>query len=221
MNSSIDMIFEHFDHILSPEWRHTKIAFELELLEGCSMWILALLNKLIPASQPAPCHSPISLISGTLSAFVLTGFLWLLHLGTKSGWCCWHQPGSSHLIPTRADQVKSVQRRVCYPSGAVGQECNLSLLFLHVLNLETDRWEENLFLEEVFTKWILKASQNQIISSPLNLLLPYSCDVNFYTIQLVSQVRKRLSNIFPCCLPTKLFSLLKYYSIYYNLLQLN
>ena len=42
------------------EWRHTKVAFELELLEGCFVWILVPLNKLIPAHSLLPATLPLA-----------------------------------------------------------------------------------------------------------------------------------------------------------------
>lgn len=107
INNSTYLNEYFYTHDVWAVWSHTfswwelkltKIAFTLELLELCFSWIFTLLNKHIPAPQPAPCHRPISLTSGMLSPFVLPWFLWLLHLGIKSGQCCWHCPGSTCLI---------------------------------------------------------------------------------------------------------------------------
>ena len=62
INSSIDNnIWAVWSHTFSWwEWRHTKVAFELELLEGCFVWILVPLNKLIPAHSPLPATLPLA-----------------------------------------------------------------------------------------------------------------------------------------------------------------
>lgn len=185
------------------EWKHTKVAFELELLEGCFVWILVPLNKLIPAHSPLPATLPL--------ASHLAGLPHLCWLGSFDCFI-WDEIRTVSLTSACLIQLGLI-RKIREEGGV----CPPGSFLLQVLHLETDRWEENL-LRRRFSQ---NTSQKclKIIWSHPSLLLPCSYHVNVCAIQLVSQVRKCLSSVFPHYLPTRLCSLLKYYSIYCNLLK--
>lgn len=131
-------------YFLPDESRGTQSSFELELLEGCFVWILVP-AQLIPAHSPLPATLPLASI--WQASLVCADWVPLIaSFGMKSGQCRWHP--LSH--PNWADQVKSEMRR-CVPSWELGQEYMLSLFLLpfYISKLIDER---KIFAEKVLIK---------------------------------------------------------------------
>ena len=153
------------------EWKHTKVAFELELLEGCFVWILVPL-KLIPAHSQLPATLPL--------ASHLAGFPHLCWLGSFD---CFIWDEIRTVLLTSACLIQLGLIRKIREEGGV---CPPGSFLLQVLHLETDRWEENLLWRRFFTKHTSKLSQNYLISPKPPPPMFLSCKCLYHSASLPS-----------------------------------